>query len=349
MRFDVTKLEVLDKAPVRDGKPFEVAGWSDKDLMYIRAVAVREGVNLNGARFERDDLERASDGFSGKPIRILFDNNNPTGHGYDRTTNTFSELVKDIGVIEWSYGYINPDDDTYEIEVFGVIWQKYHPEIAMRLRQLHRDNNLKFSFEAILDYEVMSDSTRRCFNINFTGLTVVENPAEPKAKSVMVAELLKEGGYIMEEQLKKALEELASVKTELATAKKEAEEVASLREEVANLNGTVKTLTAEKEALTAERDTLKSAAEQAEVAKKGEERKAKLAKFGEVAETAEDLGKLTAEEFVTKLEAAVENYKPTATTENAGVIATIPVNTSLNGDKPDRKEVLFRLFEGVGR
>ena len=86
LRLDLSSGVILDKITSR----MENAGLQDSDIMAIRAVAVFEGVNGNTALFESDDLAKAVDTFRGKPLLILFDGVNPTGHGFDSETQTFS-------------------------------------------------------------------------------------------------------------------------------------------------------------------------------------------------------------------------------------------------------------------
>lgn len=311
--FEEFKGQIVDKKP----EHIEIAGYDDRDIMLIRAVAVHDGVNANGALFLRDDLERAQDTLVGKPLKIRFVGNQPTGHGYNPETDTFDELVKCIGFIHSSYGYLNEENGRYEIEVWICMWQKYYPEIAAALRQLHAEGNLKFSIEAERDFEITPEGYRRCYNINFTGLCVVKNPAFAGARSKMVAEILNniEGGITVDFEQKYKEEvaknealanELASAKQLLEDATKKLEtvegELASVKEELATTVGALKEVTAE-------RDALKSAQEQAEKKALGEERQAKLAKYG-VKKSADELAEMTKEQFIDELAAAVENYTP---------------------------------------
>ena len=336
----------------------ENAGFDDRDVMAIRAVALYEGVNANGALIERDDLEKAIPTFIGKPVRILFDGENPTGHGYDRETKTFSPLVANIGFIHWAYGVENEEKGRYEAIVEIVVWQKYFPEIATRLRELHREGDLKFSFEAERDFDITPEGYRRCYNILFTGIAIVQKPAFSEARSLMVAEILNKGGFDMED-IKKLLESIQEkVGAEIAEQFKENlgvlndkiselegkletanTEVSDLKAELAERDGTIKELEAD-------RDKYKDIVETAEKEKLGKERLEKLSKYGEVKKSAEELAEMEKSEFVDLLAEMVENYKPTEEiAEEEGAMGVPFEKTSKS--KVDRKEKLLGFIEGL--
>lgn len=332
-----------------DQKPdhIEIAGYNDRDIMLIQAVAVHDGLNENGALFLKDDLQRAEGTLRGKPLKIRFVSDGPTGHGYDPETNTFDELVQCIGFINDSWGYVSDETGRYEVEVWICMWQKYYPEIAGALRQLHAEGNLKFSIEAERDFEITEEGYRRCYNINFTGLCVVKNPAFTGARSKMVAEILNhiEGGSStvnFEEKYNEMVIKNEALSSELATVKEQLNEattqiedakseLASTKEELVTITGTLKDATTEL-------DALKSAQEQAEKEALGKERQDKLAKYG-VEKSVEELAELSKDQFVDELAEAVDNYKP--------VVGGYYSNEG--EDRSDNKNKLLGLVRGFGK
>lgn len=355
MKIDMTA-HVLPKITER----MELAGYDDRDIMALRAVAFHSGVNGNGAIIERADAERAVYSLVGKPLRILFDGENPTGHGYDRETNQFSKLVSNIGFIHWAYLEIDPNDpEKYEAIVEVAVWKKYFPEISLRMRQLHSENDLHFSIEAEREFEVTPEGNRRCFNILFNGLCVVDSPAWENSRSLMIAEILKEGGHHNMEEMMKLLESMkGSISAEIAEqfknslgvlnetisnlkaeiASKDAEN-ASVKEELATANGALKDAEAE-------RDKFKGIVETAEKEKLGAERLTKLSKYGKVEKTANELAELDKESFVSLLEDMVSNYTP----ETAEMDNSIGQHFEKTGnDKKDRKAMLLDFVEGFSK
>lgn len=350
--------EILKKKP----NNFEKADINDSDIMFIKAVAIEEGVNANNALFERDDLEKAKNTFIGKPLKIRFINNNPTGHGYDPNTGIFDEFVKNIGYIYDANSevvmpdgtihpiYYNediPEGGKYRIVVYMAMWQDYYPEIANRLRELHANNDLKFSIEATRDFTITPEGYRKCYNILFNGLCVVQNPAFENAKSLIVAEILKnQGGNNMdfEKLYNESLEKINELSSNLTLKEKEVEtlktEVAEVKEKLAETTGTIKSIETE-------RDKYKAIVETAEKAKLGEERYAKLLKYGEVKQTKEELAEMDKEAFVELLEKTVESFVPKEEKETSEVLG-VPYEKTVK-DKMDRKQKLLEFIQGLSR
>lgn len=349
-----TKATILPKITER----METAGYNDKDIMAIRAVVIYEGISDDSRQLllQRDDLERAIRSLEGKPLRILFDGVNPTGHGYNKETNTFSPLVANIGFINWAWGEVNEETNRYEVICDICMWQDYYPEIALRLRQLHESGELKFSFEMERDFEMTPEGYKKCFNIHFKGVAVVKNPAFEETRSLLVAEILNEGGKNMDEILKLLDGLKGTLSTEIAeqfksnlgvlnakiedlTGKLEGAEksVTDLKVEVADKDGTIKTLEAD-------RDKYKGIVDTAEKAKVGAERLEKLSKYGKVEKTTDELAEMDKEAFVTLLEEMVSNYNPQENAENDGAMGVNFERTSKN--KVDRKAKLLSLVEG---
>lgn len=351
MEFELVSVQVVDKRP----EHIETSGWEDTDLMFIKGVAVREGVNANNALFEKDDLGRASHTLVGKPLKIRFVNNNPTGHGLNRQTGVFDEIVKPIGVIQWAW-FEEAEDGKHQVIFEAVVWQKYYPEIANRLRQLHKEDNLKFSIEASRDQEVTPEGFRRQFNILFHGLCVVENPAEPEARSLMVAELLNEGGNKVdyEKLYNELLSKYEVLSNDLTLANKDKEVAESERDEAKAKVTEVSERLVETEGtlkeVTADRDNFKGQIEKAEKETLGAERLTKLQKYGETTDTAEELAELDKEAWLVKLEDAVANYKPDGKGQETAEDVT-PVGVKHEKldttKKKNRKGQLLQLVEGL--
>lgn len=356
MKNKALKLNIIGEILPKITDKMENAGYNDRDIMAIRAIACYEGVNSNDALLERDDLEKAVQTLIGKPVRILFDGANPTGHGYNKETKTFSKLVANIGFIQWAYGEVNEQTGRYEVIVEICVWQKYYPKISHRMRELHRLGELNFSIEAERDFETNHEGYRRCFNINFTGIAVVQCPAFQEAKSLMVADLKQQGGLKMEnlqeilknikenvgaeiaEQFNNHLGLLNAKITEFEdNLKKAKNELTTAKEEIAEKDGVIKSLTAD-------RDKYKDIVETAERQKLGQERLEKLQKYGKVEKTANELAELEKETFVDLLEKMVINYNPSEVAEQDGVGVHFE-NPSKK--KVDNKTKLLNFLEGL--
>jgi len=319
----------------------ELAGYNDKDIMAIRGVACYEGINKNGALLERADLQKSVDSLSCKPVKIRFVDNNPTGHGLNLKTGKFDKLVQRIGFINYAWGSLNTDDlsdeeiradfdkdfserkGIYEIKFEAVIWQKDFPNICKRLRELHDNGNLKFSFEMERDFIITDEGYKKCFNIHFTGIAIVDNPAFPEAKSLMVAEILNKGDKIEMDELKKLIEAMsANMSTEIAEQFNQnlgalnnsietlKSENADLKVEVAEKTGELADAKAELDNVKTELAEFKSKEEKAEKQKVGTERYEKLKKYGEPIKTVDEIAELTKEEFADLLCEMVDSYVP---------------------------------------
>lgn len=361
------KGEILSERP----KNFEQASVYDKDIMFIKAVAIEEGINLNNALFERTELHKSLSSFTGKPLRILLKEGKPSGHGFNPMTGKFDKEVEQIGyiydvsaevvsingeVISVTYDdfhELDKYDGKYRVVVHIAMWQGLYPEVSRTLRDLHENGELAFSIEATRDYELLENGVRRCFNILFNALAVVKTPAFENARSIMVAELLntqEQGGtksMDFEKLYKDEVAKTASLETEVASL---SEKVTDLSAELAELKGTVAEKDAEIASVQSERDSLKQVVETAEKERVGEERFVKLSKYGEVAKSKEELAEMTKEDFVETLIEAVEGYKPEVASANSNETDDIiGVNFHKKKENAGNKEKLMGLLTGFGK
>lgn len=312
----------------------ETASAEDPDLLHIRCFSCHEGINENGVLFLRQVLKNSYKSFIDKPVVIVpGKRSNPTGHGYDYKRKKFDETKrKYVGHITNAFPCIVGDDGSvtdvsyksedeypngeYRIVCDLVIYKKYMVGLSEMLTDLHIDGNLKFSMESVVDYDMTPEGIKHCKAIHFTALAIVQNPAFKNSYSLEVAE--KEEEYMDFEQLynaeKEKNETLIAEKTTLeaekatAIAEKEAAEaeLATVKESLAEANGTI----ADKDAEIASLGKYKEQVETAEKKALGEERKAKLEKYGDVAQTVDELAEMSKEDFVDALETAVASYEP---------------------------------------
>lgn len=329
MRSISFKTEITDK-------PKEWAeDFSRKDLMFLKGTAVYSGTNLNGADISREELKKSYSTLLGKPVRIFPFMGKPTGHGL-QNDNTFSENVKSIGFVGDTSLFENKDKDRLEVVFEAGIWQNYYPEIAQTMRELYEENDLKFSVEFETDEDIGEDGIRHCYNINFTGICVVKNPAYRDAMALEVAE--EKGG----ENLSKAqgTGEGQTPENEGATTQEAQETVAKLKKQLEESGNKLKEyekkiselesekakqLQTKKESesewekayneLKKEFETQKETLDSIMLEKLGNERVEQLSKYGEVKEKPEDLAKLTTEEY---LELVLERSQQLAEQENKG-------------------------------
>lgn len=347
------ELLIISGQIVPMSEDIEIAGFSSKDLMRIKAVALYEGINANNALFERAELEKSTGTFLNKPLYINPYNNKPTGHGYDSKTGSFSNNRRAIGFIHSARGVENADTGKYEVVVDMIVWEKYYPEIASAFRKLHINGDLKFSLEAEREQEFADNNVRVMRNINFTALVAVDNPAFENAKSLIVAELEKDkGGKEMEfeklynEEVAKNTEIAQSLEKEKESRENAEKELTAIKEELAENKEKLVTLEGEIKDISLERDNYKSTIEKAEKEKTGTARLAKLQKYGEVSKSIDELAEMTAEEFVGVLEEMVDNYKPVEVSEKDKDIVVVPHE---KGKKTEdsRKEKLLSFIEGL--
>lgn len=282
------------KFKIKKDHDLELAGYDANDLLVIEGIAFHSGTNSNGAVIFKDDAKKDISTMIGKPLRVLW-KGKPTGHGYDKLNDTFDKDVMNIGYIH-NANIVDGENDDYKAEVQAIMWKKYYPNIAEKLIELDKEGELKFSIEAERKIEILKNGDRRCFDNNFTGLAMVANPAWDKSKSFMVAE--DEGGTTKETTTKTTTENNAEannqeVKNKEALIDVKLELIESKRQN---------------ENLTSELLKYKKIAKDFEIKEKGQERFAKLSKYGEVKDSIEVLGQLDDIEFVTRLETLVDEY-----------------------------------------
>lgn len=286
------------KFTIKQDHNLELAGYDANDLLVIEGIAFHSGTNANGAVIFKEDAKKDITTMIGKPLRVLW-NGKPTGHGYNKMNNTFDRNVLNIGYIH-NADIVDEENDEYEARVQAIMWKKYYPEIANKLIELDKEGELKFSIEAERKIEVLKNGDRRCFDNNFTGLAMVANPAWDKSKSFMVAE--DESTNTQEAQPKETTE---PIKSELTTKSiKDKEDLIDTKLELIELKKA-------NDNLTSELLKYQKIAKDFEVKEKGQQRFAKLSKYGEVKDSVEALGQLSDIDFVDKLEAFVDEYAKT--------------------------------------
>lgn len=288
------------KFTIKQDHNLELAGYDAKDLLVIEGVAFHSGTNSNGAVIFKDDAKKDITTMIGKPLRVLW-NGKPTGHGYNKLNNTFDKNVMNIGYIH-NAEIVDEDSDNYHAEVQAIMWKKYYPEIAEKLIELDKNDELKFSIEAERKVEVLKNGDRRCFDNNFTGLAMVANPAWDKSKSFMVAE---------DEGSDAQSEEQQGVKNTSSTKPDTKGQVIENKE--ALIDAKLKLIESQKqnENLTKELLKYQKIAKDYEIKEKGQQRLAKLSKYGEVKDSVEELGKLDDVDFVNRLETLIDEYAKT--------------------------------------
>jgi len=303
---------------------YEFSGDSG-DLMKIRGFATHEGVNANGTRFRREILQKTYNSLLNKPLRILTDFfNMPTGHGFDRKTKKFSKNIINIGHIINVKPVIVGDDEqilaevkdlnssdlpegNYRILFDAVIYKQYYDDIAEVLTNLHNNNDLKFSIEANMNYELSESGVKDATDLKFIGLSIVRSPAFEKAFSILVAEeedKRKELDNLEFEQMYNELKEqhdvIVAEKATLeadkvaieATLAEKITEIAELSEKITGLENDLISKNTEIVTMSEEVSNLqeyKEKFEQSEKEQVGKDRLAKLTELGEVELTVAEL------------------------------------------------------------
>lgn len=328
----------------------EIAEKEQDDFLLLEGVAFHNGVNSNGAYIELSEAKKGVGTFNHKPIRLLWDGYNPTGHGYNPSNNTFSDKVNNIGYIFDAF-VDEGRDEQYKAVVRAVVWKKYYPEIAERLVELHSEGNLKFSIEADRDYEENKDHTRRCYNLNFRGLSIVKNPAWADTRSLMVAEDEATADTTQDVQ-EETLQEEQPKQAEPKQEKKEAapkvtakpnenfeEAFIELKEENIRMKQQINELT--NSAL-----TYQTIVEQYQIEKVGNERFEKVSKFVDSPKSVEELGKMDSTEFVEYYEGILDDYSENRI-ENTTGKNQIHALFHKQKEDIDPKNALLDVFKGL--
>lgn len=287
------------KFKIKKDHNLELAGYDANDLLVIEGVAFHSGTNSNGAVIFKEDAKKDIGTMVGKPLRVLWQGK-PTGHGYNKMSNTFDKNVMNIGYIH-NAEIIDDNNEDYHAEVQAIMWRKYYPEIAEKLIELDKNDELKFSIEAERKVEVLKNGDRRCFDNNFTGLAMVANPAWDKSKSFMVAE---DENNITQETTQKTTQENTT------DSHKQESNSQNIKDKEALIDVKFQLIESQKENENLTKELLKyqKIAKDYETKEKGQQRLEKLSKYGEVKEDIETLGQLDDIEFVKKLEAFVDEY-----------------------------------------
>ena len=287
------------KFKIKKDHNLELAGYDANDLLVIEGVAFHSGTNSNGAVIFKEDAKKDIGTMVGKPLRVLWQGK-PTGHGYNKMSNTFDKNVMNIGYIH-NAEIVDDNNEDYHAEVQAIMWRKYYPEIAEKLIELDKNDELKFSIEAERKVEVLKNGDRRCFDNNFTGLAMVANPAWDKSKSFMVAE---DENNITQETTQKTTQENTT------DSHKQESNNQNIKDKEALIDVKFQLIESQKENENLTKELLKyqKIAKDYETKEKGQQRLEKLSKYGEVKEDIETLGQLDDIEFVKKLEAFVDEY-----------------------------------------
>lgn len=352
---DIINLEKVD---------CEFSGKDSDDLMYVRGFATHEGVNANGTKFRREILQKTYNSLIDKPLRILTDfYNNPTGHGFNKKTKTFSKNIINIGhIIKVTPVIVGADEQilcevnsltdelpegNYRLLFDAVLYKEYYNEIAEVLVDLHNSKQLKFSIESNISYELSENNIKDCTDIKFIGLSIVKNPAFEKAFSILVAEEeRKELDDLDYEKLYNEIKEqfdvlvaeketLIAEKITLETASQELVVVKeNLEAEMVIKNTQITDLSVE----VAELNTFKTKFETSEKEKVGNERLATLKELGETELTSQELSEMDELAFSnTQVEMAKKLL------ENVGKLNSVNFQTKLN-----RKNSSETLREALG-
>ena len=337
----------------------EIAEEEQDDFLLMEGVAFHDGVNKNGAYIELADAKKDIGTFCHKPIRMLWDGYNPTGHGYNANTNTFSDKVNNIGYIFDAFVDEGKNED-YKAIVRAVVWKKYYPEISERLVQLHKEGNLKFSIEADRDFEEKENQTRRCYNLNFRGLSIVKNPAWDRTNSLLVAEdenattdteSTTEGSDTENKAADKETNTSATVENnkpanEATEPKNTNERNISYEQSILDLKEQNLLLKNQIDELTNSARTYQTIVEQYQIEKVGNERLERVTRFIENPKTAEELGKMTSEEFVDYYEKALDDFSDNVAQNNNNSNQIYGLFHKTKEDI-DPKQALLDVFKGL--
>ena len=288
----------------------EISSSEEDDLTIVGYIIGNE-VNKNALYVSPQILQSSANYFNGRPIRILPNplTFKPTGHGLNRDTGKFSKDVINIGSVvssefvsvskngsveEYYPNDIFDDGKDYRVLFTAKVWKSYYPEIAEVILQLHEEGQLRFSFEAKVDYETSQDGIRIATAFKGIGISIVENPAFDGAISLFVAEQEEgKGDQKMDYEaeynaLKPQYDTLVAEKETLTAKVTEVEgKVATLETELATANTELATKVTEiktKETEIAELNGIKEQFEVAQKEKNGQARREKIKSYADTIE-----------------------------------------------------------------
>lgn len=340
----------------------ELADSKPEDLLLLQGVAFHNGINARGAYIEKADAKKDIHTMKHKPIRILWDGNNPTNHGLDTATGKFDEGVKNIGYVHNAFIQDGVGDE-YKAIVQAVIWEKYYPEIGKRLRELHGEDRLRFSIEAERDAETKENGSYKCYNNNFRGLSVVKSPAWKNTTSLLVADsgdgeadssADDENDFKNKED--KEVGKNNKEKKDMGEAKEKQQETqqknnTSTPSSAGNEESRIQALEMEKkiEGLTKELNEYRTIVEQYQIEKVGKERFEKLNKYKDCKpEQIDEFGKMTTNEFLDLYEQTLDEYSK-GLSENNEENSDTQLHGLFHSDKQEQveaKDALLQLFRG---
>lgn len=351
---DLVDFKIVDRF-----EGLEIAEEEQDDFLLMEGVAFHDGVNKNGAYIELADAKKDIGTFCHKPIRLLWDGYNPTGHGYNSNTNTFSDKVNNIGYI--FDAFVNEEkNESYKAIVRAVVWKKYYPEISERLVQLHKEGNLKFSIEADRDFEEKENQTRRCYNLNFRGLSIVKNPAWDRTNSLLVAEDENvtndeentTGGSDIENKTAEQESNVTTTVKDKNVVNKTTEpnmtndKNVSYEQSILDLKEQNLLLKKQIDELTNTTVTYQTIVEQYQAEKVGSERLERVSRFIENPKTVEELGKMTSEEFVEYYEKALDDFSKNVSSNDSNSSQIYGLFHKQKEDI-DPKQALLDVFKGL--
>lgn len=325
---------------IKKDHDIELAGVNREDLLVIEGIAFTDKVNSNGAVIFKEDAKKDIKTMVGKPLRILWNGNSPTGHGYDKFTNKFDSKVQNVGYIH-SADVIDSDNDGYKACIQAIMWKRYYPEIAQRLIELDKENNLNFSIEAERKIEILKDGSRRCFNNNFIGLSMVSDPAWSESKSLMVAE--------NENSQESNGAETTSDKNKVEAKEEKTTKTSSDKEFI--LESKIRDIENKKtiDGLNKKIAEYEKIISGYKIKDLGQERFDKLSKYTKVEDNLEDLGTMSESDFIKLFEKTVDSYVENLNKEeekendNAGSITAL-FDTRKKKEAKSPKESLLELL-----
>lgn len=314
MKIDVEKLK---------SRSYEVSNSKTfVDITYILATA--DIPNGNGALFTAQELETAKETIINQPLIMV--GSEPTGHDLINFPNLTNGKAIGTHIDSWMG---SDKDGIKHLYAKARVWKIRFNEIAMKLIELHEQDNLKFSMECSYEKSSEIGSSRKLEGVEFIGSAAVDIPANEWSRSVSVANKKKgELGMDLEEakkEIERLREKVKQLQEDLSACQSGKKDSDDNKEEQATL---IKKLEKEKDTLTAslkssnetidelnsEISQLKKKEKKREIASKGESRFNEISEFldfkeDEAEAKKEEYGQMSNEVWNIVLETAKRNPK----------------------------------------
>jgi hypothetical protein len=192
---------------VTGSKAIKLSQTSSRTYMRLDMIVCDDQPNLNGELLTKEFLENYSETLIGMPIQV--DRARIERGLYSSLTHRAEqgELKTDsIGAVDKVWLETDVDTDVTTMYASAKIWKRYSA-VCDAIKELYDDNNLKFSWEVIVDEGEEIDGINHWKTGEWFAHTIVSMPSYPIAKAQLLVAELKENS----EENKKEVKDLDGI------------------------------------------------------------------------------------------------------------------------------------------